>query len=188
MDYLNQIDKATNIGYITNSNVSISKALMIFYLLVASNFTSNLFSKQMKGFFETNRLAQHFLGLITMLVIIIVIGNIQETKPAILYTFIAYLWFILTTKLDLQWNIVIILIMLFGLLYENHLMYQETNAKRDQALTDKDKENIVKKHNKYKTYIVLAILLTTFVGTALYTYRKYDQYGEKFDVISYFLY
>ncbi|AYV78431.1 MAG: hypothetical protein Edafosvirus12_30 [Edafosvirus sp.] len=174
-----------NITNVDKSSVSLSRALLIFYILIASSFTGGLYSKQLKQYFEESRCAQHLIGFIMMLVVIVIIGGVNDIKPALIYTLIAYVWFILTTKLDLQWNVIIILLMLFGFMYENQMIYKETNSKDDPALTEKEREKIKEQHNKNKTYIVLSIITVTLIGTFLYAEKKTVQYGGNFDAMTY---
>jgi len=194
-EFIEDFGKMFNMNYISRSNVSISQALLIFYVLIASHFTNDLFAKQFKKFLSGNRIAQHVIGFITMLIIIINVAGIQDTKPAILYSLIAYVWFIFTTKLDLQWNMIIILLLLFGFLYENQLAKKEKSSATDKALTSEDIKNIENKHNRYKTYLVISVMLITLTGTILYANKKWIQYdgenqsgGGQFDLIKFFLY
>ena len=170
-------------------NFSISRALLLFYIIIASNFTKGLFSKQLRTFFSENRLAQHLIGFIMMLVLIILIGNVTDTYKALFYSLIAYTWFIFTTKLDIHWNIIIILLMVFGFLYESQLNEKQTNALKDPNLTDEQKNNIIKENSKSKIYIIAIILAVTIIGTVLYVKKKDIQYGgAQFDIITYLFY
>lgn len=171
------------------SNISLSRALLIFYIIIASNFTSDLFSKQLRTFFEESRLAQHLIGFIMMLVIVILVGGINNTYRAVIYSLIGYTWFIFTTKLDIHWNIIIILIMLFGFLYESKLNEKEQSALNDPNLTEEQKNNVISTNSQYKMYIVLAILSVTIIGTIFYTNKKVEQYGGgQFDLVTYLFY
>lgn len=194
-DFIDDFGQIFNMNYISQSNISISRALLIFYVLIASHFTTDLFAKQFKKFLGDNRIAQHVIGYITMLIIIMNVAGIQDTKPAMLYSLIAYIWFIFTTKLDLQWNMIIVLLLLFGFLYENQLLKKEKIALTDKALNSEDIKKIGEKHNKYKTYLVIAVMLITLVGTILYANKKWSQYdgenqtgGGQFDLVKFFLY
>jgi len=181
--------ESPNILNQNTSNISLSRALLIFYIIIASNFTGDLFSKQLRTFFEESRLAQHLIGFIMMLVIVMLIGGINDTYRAIIYSLIGYTWFIFTTKLDIHWNIIIILLMLFGFLYESKLNEKDQNAIHDPNLTEEQKEQVISNNSHYKTYIVLAILAVTVVGTIFYANKKVGQYGGgQFDLVTYLFY
>lgn len=168
---------------------SLLRALLLFYVLIASNFTGGLFSKQLRTFFEENRMAQHLIGFTMMLVIIMLIGGINNTYRAVIYSLIGYIWFILTTKLDVHWNVIIILLLLFGFLYESKLNEKERNIMSDSNLTEEEKQKIINNNFQYRMYFILAALLTTIIGSLLYLNKKVGQYGGgKFDLITYLFY
>lgn len=170
------------------SNKSLATALLIFYLIVASNFTEGLFSKQLRTAFQQSRLAQHIIGFIMMLVIVMLIGGVTETDRALLYAGVGYVWFILSTKLDAHWNIMILLILLFAFLYESRLNERNRLTLADPALSAEEKQMVIERDSSYKTYVVLAILGVTLVGTGLYLFKKTDQYGGSFDPVTFLFY
>ena len=181
--------ESLNILTQNSSFTSLARVLLIFYVIIASNFTSNLFSKQLKTFFEESRLAQHLIGFIMMLVLVILIGGVNDTYRALIYSIIGYTWFVFTCKLDIHWNIIIILLMLFGFLYESKLNEKDEATLIDPNLTAEQKQTIIDNNSRYKMYIVLAILSVTIIGSVLYLNKKVDQYGGgKFDVVTYLFY
>ena len=101
-------DKVTNISGEDMTTVSLAKLLFIFYILIASNFTSSLLSKQMIEHIESSRSMQHIIGFFCVVILISTVTNIKDTKLVFLYSFMIYIWFILTTKLDLHLNIFIL--------------------------------------------------------------------------------
>jgi small-conductance mechanosensitive channel len=172
MNYLN----------IEKPNISLSNALLIFYLLIASSYCNSLFAKQMKQYIENNRYVQHFIGILLLLVTIVTFGGVENTKSAILYTVIGYIWFIFTTKLDLQFNIVVLLLLAVGYLYENNLIFFDSRVKEDANITEENKKEILEKHNRIKSHIIYLILAVTFVGTLIYAYKKTHQYKDNFNI------
>jgi hypothetical protein len=185
---MKDLNNILQIESLTGPGTSLSKVLLIFYLAIAGNFTSNLLSKQLRNFFEENRIAQHMIALITLLVLVIAVGGIIDTKVAIIYTIVGYIWFIFTTKLDIQWNIIIILILLIGYLYENSLDNKEKLMASDNALTNDDKRAVISRDNSMKSYIVLAAMAVTIVGTFMYSTKKHVQYGGGYNWLTYMLY
>lgn len=180
------LEKITNIDMLDNKSVSLSKVLLVFYMLIGGNYLSGLISKQIKSFIESDRIVQHVIGITTMLVLITLFGNMPDIKLSILYSIIAYTWFILSTKLDIHVNIIIIALLLVGYLYENNLDAQL--LKTTKVLTDAEKEVIVETAKKHKKIIVSLLFLVTVVGTFLYNDKKQVQYGGGYDVFRYLLY
>lgn len=172
----------------SDNSIKMIAVLLLFYVIIASNFTKNLMSKQLTSFFEENRYAQHLIGFIMMLTLIMIVGGVNKIENGILYAVIGYFWFIFTTKLDIQWNIMIIMLLLFGFIYESKLSEKENNIMNDQSLTSVQKEQIIQEHTKYKTYIIIAILSITVIGSTLYAKKKEVQYGGGFNVMQFLFY
>ena len=100
-------------------STTLIKPLFIFYILLAST-NSDLLGKQFKTFVEENRLARHVIAFITLLTIVIMYGNLSSIAQAVAYSLIGYSVFIMSTKLDVQWNIIILMLLLGGFLYESY--------------------------------------------------------------------
>ena len=182
------MDNILNIQHINSSQTSIAKVLLIFYLLVASNYTDNLMAKQMKEYLNSNRFAQHIIGFLTLIVLVTMVGGITDTRSALVYSLIGYTWFIFSTKLDIHWNIVILTLLFIGYMYENSLVVKEKHILDDPNLTDKQKIDIVNRCNTYKSWTVGSIMIVTILGTLMYTNRKNVQYGGSYDLFTYIFY
>lgn len=163
--------------------LSLTRVLLLFYLTIANNFTDNLFSKQLKTFLNDNRYAQHMIAFIMMLVFIMMIGGVSNIDTGIFYSVIFYTWFIFTTKLDIQLNIIIILLLFFGFIYESKLNEKENQINSDQSLSESTKESLIKTQQTNKMYILIAILSVTVIGSALYIKKQEVQYGGGFDLM-----
>lgn len=182
---MEQIDNLLNVKYMKQSSISLSKVVLLFYLLIANNYTGNLLSHQFQDFMNNNRFAQHIVGFITMLVLISIIGGVTDPGTATMYSIIAYLWFIFTTKLDLSWNLLVIGIMILFLLYENTMLDKEVRSETDQALEEQDKEKIKSKHNRLKTLVAFSIIFIIIIGGSLYFNKQVVQHGGNFDGLTY---
>ncbi len=167
------------------SKITLSKALLLFYLIIGTGYIKNIYSGQLHDFIKNSRYAQHFIGIIIMLILIMEYGGVKKLVPIVVYSILAYSWFILTTKLDVKWNIAIILLMVLGYFYEFKMSKKEVSAKSDQALFKSDKNKIKENHNSIKTVIVVSILAVTLLGTIQYLSKKKIQYGGNFDPITF---
>jgi len=186
------IHNTNNINNMNNVNSSDStallKAMLFFYIIIASNYTENLYSKQLRTFFNENRFAQHLIGLIMMFTFIMIIGGITEIDKGILYALIGYIWFLFTTKLDIHWNIIIILLLLFGFIYESKLSQKKETIIDDEVLSDEEKIKLINEQQQYEFYILVAIISITVIGSFLYINKKGVQYGGGFDVMQFMFY
>ena len=165
--------------------LTLSRALLFFYLIVASNFTKNLYSGQLQEYIEKSRVAQHIIGFILMLVVIISFGGVSDITKAIGYTIFAYVLFIFTTKLDIHWNLVILLLLVIGFLYESKIFNREKLLDNDESLGEREKSEIRFQNDTIKIVLLVALVFVTFIGTFLYSNKKITQYGGEFSTIKY---
>ncbi len=179
---MGNLDKIISLKYLGKSNISISTALLIFYTLIANNFIGDLYAGQLSEFIKNNRYAKHGFGYLTMLLIIMEAGGVTDGWRASFYSLLAYSWFILTTKLDLQWNLAIIGLLIVGFMYENKMFEREKSSQEDQALEEKHRKKIRKENRQMRRIIIVSILTITIIGTVLYFRKKRVQYGGNFDV------
>jgi hypothetical protein len=182
-----KVTETFNIQNINSDNTSLAKVLFVFYVLIASGYTDSLLSKQMREYIQDNKFMQHFIGFMTMIVLITFIGGVTDTKSIIFYSLIAYTWFILSTKLDIHWNMAILLLLFIGYIYENDMMNREIEIKNDKNLSDDEKKKIIENDNQIKVIIVGIIIVVTIVGTLFYSYKKHEQYGGGYDIFEYIL-
>lgn len=179
----NVINKLTNIT--TINSISISKALIIFYLIIANNYTGNLFAGQLTDFIAENRMVQHIIAFTTLLVLLNLFCNINDVKESLAYTCGIYLWFIFTTKLSLTWNLGIIMFLLIGYLNESQMKDKEYNIDNDSNVPEEINNKIKNKNNIVRCYVTVGILIITLCGTYEYYNKKSVQYGGDFDPVKY---
>lgn len=168
-----------------NSSQKLIAVLLLFYIIIANSFTKNLMSHQLTSYIEESRYVQHIIGFIMMLALVMIVGGVNKIEKGIMYALVGYTWFIFTTKLDIQWNVMILLLLLFGFIYESKLEEKENNVLNDISLNDNEKEKIMSDYNSHKLYIIFAIIFLTIVGSTLYVNKKTVQYGGGFDTMKF---
>jgi hypothetical protein len=166
--------------------LGISKILLLFIVLVFSNFTDVLVSKQIKIFIKNNRHVQHILGYIMLLIIVDTSYSGMEFYKVVLYTVIVYILFIMTNKLDIHWNIIIFFILLIAFIYENRKDHEIKVMKKDENLTIEEKEKIEKENQRFRYGVLILIVFIISLGTIFYNDKKMIQYGGSYDPIKYF--
>lgn len=169
--------------------MDIAKILLSFYAILAIH-NSPLLGNKMNELIDTNRIVQHVIGFILMLVIVNMVGGMTDTYDILFYGIITYLWFLFTTKLELQWNLAILLLLLVWFLYENRMnISQQIMIVKDKILNDVEKTKVIAENNKKKILVSIGLMILTFIGTGLYTKKKTVQYGGgKFDIVKFLLY
>lgn len=171
----------------SSPEISIVKVLLLYYALIASNFTRPLLSKQLKEFIQSHRLVQHLVGFMTLVILINTVTNNQSIIESLKYAVFIYMLFILTTKLDLHWNIIVISALFVYYIYESKLEADEREIMNDRNVSQEKKKELLDTHynqNVWMTIIIVGIVLT---GTVLYSHKKHVQYGGGYDAMTYFI-
>ncbi|ATZ80476.1 hypothetical protein BMW23_0424 [Bodo saltans virus] len=172
-----------------NNNISLGKILLLFYAVIASSSLFPLLSKQLKEEIKGNRIAQHVVAITVLLSIILTVSNGQfEFNRIILYTLIGYLIFILSTKMDLQWNIMIIISILSFVIYQEINKHNELKLLHDKNINDDNKNEIIKNNNSNYVFIAGIIAAITIAGTLFYSEKKEGQYGGGYNLLNFLVY
>lgn len=168
---------------------SIARILLVFYLILASGYTSDLLGKQFKSYIKENRIFQHVVAFIMMFVLITVIGGVTDNFRAVMFSVFGYIWFLFMTKMDIQWNIIIIGGLLLATLYGNNYENDKKNMIASGLFEEEDIEKMEHNDGSHQTYIIIGILSLTMLGIYLYLAKKEGQYGGgQFDIMKFMLY
>ncbi len=173
-------------------NLSIGKILLIAYIIISSSYCSNLFSKSLKHELETNKYVQHLILILLIMSLLIVFDNpfraelsSNHTINMIILTLLVYVWFILTTKLDLAWNIGIIILLVIYFLYESKLTNNINLKLSDTNISDDNKKKIMSEFVRINNYVLLILFGFTLMGTFFYSSEKQVQYGGSFNLMNF---
>jgi hypothetical protein len=173
---------------ISNSNFSIAKIILLTYVILASSYCTNLFSKSLRESIEQNRFVQHIVLLILIMTLLSIFNvttylNISTCPEinTIITSFIIYVWFIMTTKLDIAWNLAILVILTVYFLYENRKETEMNSIANDGNLSIDKKHELLSQYADTQKYLMMAIFGITLTGTMLYADEKQTQYGGAFD-------
>ena len=112
---------------------SLISVLLIFYVIIINCFTHDLIAKQVKILIDTNRNAQHIISILLLFTIIMLLLK-TNIGVSVLYTLIGYIIYILTTKMDIQINIIIFTTLLLGFIYEHLNMLKEDEMNNECQL------------------------------------------------------
>lgn len=172
---------------IIQSTPNLVKVLLIFYIIVASNCTENLLSKQTRELLNNNRYIQHILGFMTLFVLITLIDDQIDTSTALIYTISGYLLFVLSTKLDIHWTIAIVILLFIGYMYQNNIQIRINEINNDTSLSAERKLVLLNEIETTNKWIIGSIIVVAVLGTIFYTQKKQEQYGGGYDIIKYIL-
>jgi hypothetical protein len=173
-------------------NLSIGKVLLLTYIIIASSYCSNLFSNGLKKAIESNRYVQHIILIILIMSLMLLFGNpfgveitSNYTFNIVILTLLIYAWFILTTKLDLAWNIAIIILLAIYFLFESKYTVDLNLQLKDNLTTTETKSQLVNTFIQTNNIILVVIFGITVVGTFFYTSEKQVQYGGGFNLLNF---
>ena len=109
----------------------------------------------------------------------------NHTFNIVIITLLIYVWFILTTKLDLAWNIAIIILLAIYFLYESKRTVDINIELKDTLITNENKSEIIKTFIQTNNYILITIFGVTLIGTLFYSAEKQVQYGGGFNITNF---
>ena len=161
---------------------SIIKILTVFYLL-SINSPNHLVSKRLKNYIETNNYIQHVLSFVTIFVLITLFYPCDcDIVPLLINTTVCYLLFVLSTKLDVQWNLIILIGLIIGYYYDLTNSKKKQQIEMDPVLNPDEKTRITTYIMENKTNITLGLGLAILIGVLFYSQKKQKQYGSDYDI------
>jgi hypothetical protein len=182
------MDNIINITDENNPNVLL-KVLVVFYILIGSSLIQPLLSKQWRNLVDNNRIVQHIIGITTLIALTTLLSNgMLDNVTIVIYSLVGYLWFIFSTKLDVHWNIIIMILLVMAYMHYNSLQQANNIVYSDKNLTPEEKNKITKQNSSNSLFIMLGILVVTIVGVTMYSNKKEVQYGGGYSIVNFLLY
>jgi hypothetical protein len=170
-------------------NFSIGRILLLTYIIIASSYCSDLFSNGLKKAIQENKYAQHIILIILIVTLMFCFGNpfgvqITSNQPfnIIIMSLLVYVWFIMTTKLDLTWNIGILILLTIYFLFESKYVADYNVLLKDPIIDNNTKNKLVSTYLSTQKYLLVSIFGVTLVGTLIYANEKREQYGGGFSI------
>lgn len=156
---------------------NLSNGLLLFYIAIATNFIADLYSKPLRKFLKDNRFMHHIIGYLVLLYSISYTTFRTDWMNVFLFTLIMYIWFILTTKMDLIFTLLVVVCLAVGFILNTHLT-EHTDAQDTE----------INKLRKYEKYIMYAAIGITLIGTGKFLIEKYTKFGSNFSVVKFLFY
>lgn len=166
-------------------NFSIGRIILLTYIIIASSYCSNLFSNSLKKAIESNRAVQHLILIIFIMSLMIIFGNpfvVEITNNQqiniVIMSLLVYVWFIMTTKLDITWNICILILLTIYFLFESKKISDYNIMINDNNLDKIIKKEIIDSYIQMQNYLLITLFGITTIGTLFYANEKYEQYSQ----------
>jgi hypothetical protein len=163
-----------------NLNISPIKIIMLFYLLLMSNLITQKLNKHIIEKIHNNKLLQHVIGIITILILLCLIYNDMNIYDMAIYTFVIYFVFILSTKLNQNLLLISLILLLIFFLKEYYNKNKINIIINDENIDGITKEKKIKQIEKENFTINIIYGLVVIGGALLYDDKKYKQYGGNY--------
>ena len=161
---------------------------MALYLVQLTSLTNNTLGKQLKEYVYSNRIIQHIINVIFLIVLISMLDDQRSLTNITISSFVIYIIYIFSTKLDLQYNLLILTFALFYYFYQREVNRQIQRINNDNEI-DTNLKNMLISMDENKEIIFgtgLLLVLAYFVYT--YVSRKSVQYGGGFSYTKFLMY
>ena len=164
------------------------KFLLALYLVQLTSLTNNTLGKQLKEYVYSNRIIQHIINVVFLIVLISMLDDQRSLTNITISSLVLYVIYIFTTKLDLQYNLLILAFALFYYFYQREVNKQIKRISNDNEI-DSSLKNMLISVDLNKEMIFgagLLLVLSYFVYT--YASRKSMQYGGGFSYSKFLMY
>ena len=157
------------------------KGIIVFYLLIVSNFLAPLFNCRLQDVLINNMVLKHLFGFLTLFFFVVFVEPEHSDKTFIYQVAMAiglYIWFIFTTKMEIH-AFALFVIVLFAL-YLFNIYFDRNHKHLEEDKKEQFKENI----NRYG--LILGVLIT-IIGFTSFVGQKKIEYGNRFNWTSFFM-
>lgn len=175
-------------------NMPLTRILLLFYMLIGTSLLQPLLSKQWISTIKNDRIIQHIIGFTTILTLAILVcggdENYEETNISnlIMYSIIAYIWFLFLTKMDIHFNIMIIVLLLGNYMYDNHIKAKNKKILKDNILSEDIKNHLLTQNHESGNYAMFSIMALIVGGMFMYSEKKEVQHGGGYSFVNFLLY
>ncbi len=166
-------------GFSLLNNTTFSKVnagIFLFYLALLGNYTGDLIPPDLSKFINNHRLVQHCISFFILLFTInLYTDNIHFTK-IFGYTFILWVWYLLTSKQHLLTSLIIIALLLLS--YISFNLSKDLDITSEEELPAPEKIDLKEKYNKFQNLCFITIFIVSIIGGTSYFIEHYKEYGK----------
>jgi hypothetical protein len=164
------------------------KFLLALYLVQLTGLTNNTLGKQLKEYVYSNRMIQHIINVVFLIVLISMLDDQRSLTNITISSLVLYIIYIFTTKLDLQYNLLILAFALFYYFYKREVNKQIRRVSDDNDIDSNLKNMIVKLDENKEMIFGSGLLLVLAYFVYIYVSRKSVQYGGGFSYSKFLMY
>jgi hypothetical protein len=157
---------------------NLSAGLLLFYIALLSNFTGELAPLPIVKWVRGSRIAKQLIGFLLLLYTINLYVPAKMGFPKIIgYTFILWIWFLLTAKQRWRYSFTIFILLLISFTTLNLV----DDIPYNKSISKENKAKIIRYCNLFQNISFVVIILLSVVGSAFYFYDEYREYRDQDD-------
>ena len=171
--------------WFTNTTfANLSAGLLLFYIAILSNFTGDLAPRPIVKLLRESRLAKQLIGFLLLLYTVNLYVPAEMGFPKIIgYTFILWLWFLLTAKQRYRYSFTIFILLLLSFTTLNIV----DDIQYNKSLSRDTKRKIIRYCNLFQNVAFVIVIVLSLVGSAFYFYDEYQEYRHRDDSFGQFI-
>lgn len=154
----------------------INAGLFLFYLALLGGYTAELLSPDLVKFLGKNRIAQHLISFLMLLFTVNLYTPNIKFINIFKYSFILWIWYLLTSKQHLTASIIIII--LLTLSYVAFNLADDLDNDKYKELDAKERARLKKKYRSFQTICFFSVIIVSLIGGYQYFIEHYKQYGK----------
>jgi hypothetical protein len=164
-----------------NKNIpKINAGLFLFYIAILGNYTGNILPNSLIRFINKYRFFQYFISFLLLLFTVNIYNDTIPFIQVIGYSFLLWIWYILTIKQYLLPSISIIVLLLISYILFNFSNDLDKKISLQQEEDNVDKNILQRKKTYQKIQIICfyLIIVISCLGGVLYFLDKFKKYRK----------
>jgi len=163
----------------------IFQGLFLFYFIISGNYLGELMACNLKQVLTENMYIKHIVGFFSLfLTLTLTVSKHRSLKEILLISIILYVWFLLTTRTNVYFTL-LIMVLLFGSfmlqIYKDRVKTAYKKEKKSKKKTKKQ-EQLQKQHKeqlelikKWEDISILVFLIVCVLGVFIYIYKQMNE-------------
>lgn len=160
-------------------NNNIVKCVLLLILAISGNFVAEILSCKTQLLLNNNMLAKHFIGFCILYFAIGFSSTDSPSHPLTMFkiSFVIYLLFILFSKMNITFTIIVFLLIMFSYVIYTYINYYQHISPKETALISKLKKT------QYLIHVLIILLI--LIGFSLYFSEQHKIHYNKWSTVKF---
>ncbi len=156
--------------------------LFIYVILLLTN--NQLLTPHIRDFVQNNRWVQ-YLSLIVLIAITVNCFEKYNMNNTVIKTALISFVIISLLKMDLDWSMITVIILLGGFIWNCSLDYMDVHLVSNNAVVQTKRTELMVENSVKRQRYLAVVILVVLLGTSIYYVKKRHQYGNSFATIKF---